>query len=251
MKPEPNVPELYLEKQVLGEMPRQSDPDSTKRIEELLRSNQEILSTYPPDLMAHRISEKITRETQGRRRQTRLRLALAAAPVFTILLLTGWMLGLFNPNSPDSSVKEDVRIKGNPRLIIHRNQRGSVEQLSHGDNVKTGDLLQIGYVASGARHGVILSVDGRGQVTLHYPENASGDTRLEQKDLVNLSFSYQLDDAPGFERFFLATSTHPIDVDKVVRAAAKLGARRQQHLQLSSGVQYQEIILNKTSGARQ
>ena len=63
---------------------------------------------------------------------------------------------------------------------------------------------------------------GRGQVTWHFPLDGQGPTTLEReapKGRVSLTTSYQLDDAPGFERFFLVTGPDPIDLEAVRFAA--------------------------------
>ena len=71
-----------------------------------------------------------------------------------------------------------TRIKGTekidvskPHILVHRKVNDTVELLESGDEAKAGDLLQIAYVSAGADYGVILSIDGRGVVTLHYPES--------------------------------------------------------------------------------
>jgi hypothetical protein len=69
---------------------------------------------------------------------------------------------------------------------------------------------------------VILSVDGRGVVTLHYPESEDKDPILDQYKKTFLSTSYELDDAPDFERFFFITSKSEIDVQAILNSAKVL-----------------------------
>jgi len=69
---------------------------------------------------------------------------------------------------------------------------------------------------------VILSIDGAGTVTLHFPEQAEAETGLEPNKKFNLSQAIELDDAPLFERFFFVTSAAPIDVRDVLKSAADL-----------------------------
>ena len=105
--------------------------------------------------------------------------------------------------------------------------------------------MQISYVPKGATHGVIVSADGRGKVTLHFPPNASLPTVLKRKDRVPLPFSYELDDAPGFERFFFVTSAFPIPVGQVIRSAGTLGADPGRQLPLPPWLKQKELLLNK------
>ena len=65
----------------------------------------------------------------------------------------------------------------------------------------------------------VVSLDGRGAVTLHHPATLNGSTALTPGDAVTLDHAYELDDAPGFERFLFVTSDAPLDVATVLEAA--------------------------------
>jgi hypothetical protein len=104
-------------------------------------------------------------------------------------------------------------------LHVFRQQGGAVQLVDDGALACEGDLVQLVYDSNGARHGVIWSVDSRGVVSLHHPLSASGDTAL-QRDQTPLSFSWELDDAPGAERFYFVTSPRRLDPAKVVRQPA-------------------------------
>ena len=82
-------------------------------------------------------------------------------------------------------------------------------------------MLQLGYVSAGRRYGAVLSVDGRGSVTLHFPESPAGSPELKG-GTVSLPSAYELDDAPAFERFFFVTSDAPFDVGTVMESARQL-----------------------------
>ena len=94
--------------------------------------------------------------------------------------------------------------------------------LKSGAKAKQGDLLQIAYISAGENFGVIFSIDGNGAVTLHYPEHKKQSTFLKKEKKVLLESAYELDDAPGFERFFFITSPAPINVDGVLKKAWEL-----------------------------
>ena len=87
-----------------------------------------------------------------------------------------------------------------------------------------GDLLQLAYVSAGDTHGIILSIDGRGVVSLHFPEARNASTRLEINREIFLPNAIELDDAPDYERFFLITSPGPLDVSSVLESAGDLAA---------------------------
>ena len=133
----------------------------------------------------------------------------------------------------ESDGGEGIRLKGaQSRLVLFRQiERGAeaAERLREGALVRPGDVLQVSYIAAGASDGVILSIDGRGVLTQHFPppQAPSAATRLVQGGAIPLTSAYELDDAPAFERFFFVTSSGPtpLRVDLVTRAAEALAAR--------------------------
>ncbi len=112
---------------------------------------------------------------------------------------------------------------GAPYLVVHRHTSGLPEVLPNPTQAEAEDLLQLAYVASGRRFGVIVSIDGRSQVTLHAPETPAASTELVPTGMVSLSRAFELDDAPNFERFFFVTAAEPIDVERVLQAGYELG----------------------------
>jgi hypothetical protein len=121
--------------------------------------------------------------------------------------------------------------------------------LENGDAVTERNNLQIGYIAGTNQYGTILSIDGRGAVTLHFPMSSAADQSLEGGGEVLLPFSYTLDDAPDFERFFFVVSEKPFSVDEVLEAARKMvkepQAAKSQNLRLPKGLEQTSILLLK------
>ncbi|MCK7516170.1 MAG: hypothetical protein MZV70_77460 [Desulfobacterales bacterium] len=86
----------------------------------------------------------------------------------------------------------------------------------------------MGYIASGNfSHGMILSIDGRGTVTMHLPEAGGGGDKLPLNRQVLLNKSYELDDSPSFERFIMILSEDPINTVEVMEKAKKLANSRE------------------------
>ena len=108
------------------------------------------------------------------------------------------------------------------QIIIYRKKGDEAEVLKDGELAKAGDLLQIAYVPAGKTYGIIISIDGNGVVTLHYPENINSSTILKQEKTVLLSSAYELDDAPEFERFFFITALAEINVQEILKQAKAL-----------------------------
>ncbi len=250
-----DISELTLEQYVLDELP----PGERRRVEEALRedgsvrerlsalerSNREILSAYPPEMMAPQLKRRLESERprarlamdgEGRRSQGR-RQAPKAPPFLMFVLPAAAALAVFlsvyairDRVSALAQVQgQETRLKtGNTHLSVFRKTRDGAERLSDGSAVKRTDVLQISYFAAEAKYGAIFSVDGRGTVTFHLPEGYGGKARssplLEGSGEIVLPSAYELDDAPGFERFFFAFSRGPFDVRDVARAAGSLSA---------------------------
>src|SRR6185503_6350582 len=95
---------------------------------------------------------------------------------------------------------EYIGIKGDPALRVYKRVGQGSEKLVPGARVARGDLLRLAYLAGERGHfGAVVSIDGRGHVTVHWPE---GDTKtapaLSPKGEVQLPSAYELDDAPAF-----------------------------------------------------
>ncbi|MGL4368510.1 MAG: ActD-like protein, partial [Spirochaetota bacterium] len=122
------------------------------------------------------------------------------------------------PAAP-TPVKSDIRFKGDDvKIFLYLKEQSGVRQLTRGDSASEGNLLQIAYV-SRKRFGVIISIDGRGSVTLHFPATTKENTVLQQKGTAYLPNSYQLDDAPAFEKFFFIAADSPLNVPEIMAYA--------------------------------
>lgn len=113
-----------------------------------------------------------------------------------------------------------VRLKGEgPGLRVFRKTDGGVERLQSGAWADAGDVLQLGYAVDRQGYGLIASVDGRGAVTLHFPEEPSGAQQLVPGENL-LAQGYQLDDSPHFEWFVFVSDRQPLDVEAWTAALA-------------------------------
>lgn len=224
-----------LERYILNELPdsrikeidRQlkEDPSLKKEIERLENSNKDILNQYPPSSVVPQILsqynykiEKNKRERVTKTRPVFFRRLAYASPAFALALILIFLVFPFQ--------KDKTRTKGNdltePNLIVYRKNDSGEEELKNGVKAKAGDLLQIAYAAAKKKYGVILSIDGNGTVTLHYPERKDQSTVLKKGMKVLLGSSYELDNAPEFERFFFITSMSEIDVADILQKAIRL-----------------------------
>lgn len=274
---QPPVPDWLLERYALGELPPDQsaalrarlqaeteavragltpEGDLTSRLAALQASDAAILAAHPPRQVAAEVRRRLHLRRAGEGPVPRAvpggRWLLASAPLLAAAVAL--FVILREPTSPFGGPDEDLiqtTAKGlEPSLRVYRRVGQDQERLDQGAVVRPADLLQLAYVAKGYDHGVILSVDGRGGVTLHLPSEPGGSTALSLDGEQALGFSYELDDAPDFERFFLVTSEKPVDVQAVLQAATRLavgGAAKKDTLPLPEHLHQTSVLLAKGS----
>ncbi|MCP4153417.1 MAG: hypothetical protein GY757_37160 [bacterium] len=273
------VHDHVLEQYLLEELPRKrrieidamlaAEPLLRSRLETLKQSNEAILEQFSPAENVPEIVSSIRAETLHRQmtrsksRPAGLKRFAAAALVPVAIAM---LMFIFLPIGDDvePSIKklmgDDItRVKGshaqntkNTQLMIYRQGKdGGTELLKNNTGTREGDLLQLAYVQGNARHGVILSIDGNGIVTLHHPVERNYSTKLplagnKKKSLPN---AYELDDAPGFERFFFVYSEKAIRTDEILKKAEDLATTpddaQNQLLSLSPSMQQVSLLLRK------
>ncbi|MFH1466912.1 MAG: ActD-like protein [Pseudomonadota bacterium] len=270
----PPVPDWMLERYALGELPPDQSAllrarlqaeaeavragltpkgDLAARLEALQASDAAILGALPPRQVAAEVRRRLhlRQADEGPvRRPAWVRWSLTAGPLLAAALVLFFVLA---PPSPQHGPQDPELIRTTakglePALKVYRRAGEAQERLEAGAKVAPADLLQLAYVAKGYDHGVILSVDGRGGVTLHLPSEPGGSTALELDGEQSLGFSYELDDAPGFERFFLVSSDKPIDVQVVLAAATTIaagGKAREEALPLPEHLRQTSVLLEK------
>ncbi len=232
------IPDITLERYLLNELPpdrmeliretSKADPLLRKRIKQMNDSNGKILRRYKPETMVPRFiegaSRAVTPPAPARRFSRAIVLVPSLAAVGAVAVLVIFPLVRSGDETIlDPHIHDVTRVKGGgTKLYIYRKSGISAEQLSASSRVREKDLLQIAYYSFQDTHGVILSLDGRGAVTLHYPAPPSRDTRIDKNRKIFLRSSYELDDAPGFERFIFVSSRTPLDAQALYKAAKKL-----------------------------
>ncbi len=247
MNEEKRVPDWMWERYLLDELPRKKrrqldqllerDPALRAGLEKLRLSDRQILSSYPPERMIPEILRRAALDRPRPAARRRWRLAWVAAPalalaVFLLLVLPPLLRQRLElPGSAGeenyTAMKGDAPItRATPALQLYRREGDAGERLLDGGTARPGDLLQVAFVPGKQTHGVILSIDGAGAVSLHFPETAEGDTTLPAGSRVFLPRSYELDAAPGFERFFFITARAPLPTAAILEKARALGADR-------------------------
>ena len=87
----------------------------------------------------------------------------------------------------------------------------------------------------------------RGHVTLHLPRQGRRAAPLRADEGVLLDHAFELDDAPGWERFFFVTSETPFDLVAVVDGArhAPVGATPPAALPIPAPLEQSAFSLEK------
>ena len=228
------VPDLILEQYRLGELPR-AEADRVSRllsIDQALRDRHEALEqsdqAFARDVSgwlagpadpgaagrAAAPAGPLVRCRSGSPRAARSRF---------LVMPRAWV---DPPARPVASQAPEDRIKGlRPALTIYRRtaerQRnaGRRQRRARGRSPAASPTS-----APDGRYGVILSIDGRGVVTLHLPPSGDRAAPLQSGRVTLLDQAYELDDAPGWERFYFVTGDTPFAVSADVEAARKVAA---------------------------
>jgi hypothetical protein len=254
------IPDWLIERLAQGELDVAAAADVRRRlaaagrdadaeIAALAASNREILEAQPAARIAASVRARAADARPARRWLVGAPLALAG--VAAIALLARPAPPATTPAGGGALALEETGIKGAPELHVYRRAETQSERLAEGARVARGDLVQLTYRAGTDAFGALLSIDGRGHVTLHWPEEGAGASgRLSAKGEVKLPSAYELDDAPAFERFFLVTSDAPFSMTAVLDAARALAARpssaRAQALALPASLHQASLTLEKT-----
>ena len=267
-----DVPEILIEQYALGELPpgkarevEQSD-GFRERIARIEQSNAAILAQYPPEQFITRIQNQFSAEqerevAEPRAAQKRpvLRWVAFALPGAAVLVagvliaVQGFFGAGLGGNASD--LDDVVRIKGSlPELSVYRSVEGpdtrdeEAEELTDGAIAHAGDRLQLAYNAGDRQYGVIVSVDGRGGVYTHFPLNLSSEPTLVVGRNQQLTYGYQLDDAPRFEHFYFITSYDTFSVQQLVqtiRSQAVGITEGADSLELPDGFEITSVTIRK------
>jgi hypothetical protein len=215
------LPPLILERLSLGELSEQERERLNREfgtdflnaeVERLRQENASTLSSYPIRSMASEIRSKQTRE-----RDVSVPLGVKAKWMGVGLAVACAALALFYIQPPVQTEDHIILKGGDPRLTIYRKAKDGAERLAANAMVHDGDLLQVRYVASGAKFGVIYSIDGNGAITRHDKQGATP-TSLKSGGEIDLGHSYELDDAPEFEIFVFMTGEQSVPTSELLNS---------------------------------
>jgi hypothetical protein len=212
----------------------------TARIETLQASNREILAAYPADAVVAEVRRRAERTSTSARKSSAARRAFwLAAPVAALAAVVVIVARPAPSPRPTEEGPETIGIKGlRPELRVYRKTASGADRLRPGGKVRPRDTLQVAYVAAARKYGVVASIDGRGEVTLHLPETRGPAAALDKDGERATAHAFQLDDTPGPERFVFFTADIPFATDLAVEILRGKKTR-------PAGIEVRELTVEK------
>ncbi len=219
-----------------------TQPELQARLEALRADSRAILAAHPPEQVARVVARRLAAQAPPPRPAWRLALVPALAVAAALVVAWAFAGGAGGaPGGPD-----ELRLKGDgPSLALFRLGDAGPERLGDGAPVHPHDVVQVAFELAGLRWLVVVSVDGGGNATLHYPLPADPPAGPQLKVLPR---SFELDDAPGYERFFLVASDRPLAAGEVLAAARALAQQpgaRTAALEVPPGAVQRSVRLDK------
>jgi hypothetical protein len=224
-----DIPDLKLEQYLLGELDTpemekitalcSNDEQVQNRVESLRHMEKVFTDTYTLDWFQQRITQKNIQQSKPKHS-----FRLALVPIVCILLLLPLAYFYLNmSNNLDSSL---TRTKGDLFFFtVYRKTALGHDLLPNGSVVREKDLLQIEYTADTSLHyGLIVSLDGNGHITIHLGDENGSAAQLTERNKL-LPYSYELDDAPGFEKFFYITGRNQFTLNDCISICKKMDKR--------------------------
>ena len=244
------VSEFTLERYRLGELPPEEMQAVEKlaaksglrsRIEELDESDRELRLLYP----LNRMGLPLNRARKQKKMRPSFLAKIAAVLVLCILFPALYLMrsnaGTSAEISADVSAGATDRAKGSaaagPELSVFLKGSRDVS-LEDKAILREGNTVQLAYTAPAGidRYGVIFSIDGRFEVTMHYPYREGQSSLLVPGKQTYLNEAYTLDDATDYEIFVMVVSEEALDAEAVLREARNI-AKKQNSMDLLSLVE--------------
>ena len=229
----------------------QSDPVVHNRVEEMKRQGQELLDQYPPNAFRRDVEQKWKRLVAQEAHQETSQWILGSWKPFAGVLAVCLAIFVIVPpflgeEESGSGGDNSYRIKGDAvHLMVHLVENDTQkQQLVGGERVQAGDRIQLSIRQAKGRSFVVFSIDGSGVLTPHYP---MGDkAKREEKPFFSLPTSYQLDDAPAFETFYLVSAEEEL-IKSDLLAKAKQALKSTSFLPSFRALLPKAVLVNEVS----
>ena len=241
------------------------DEQTHKRLESLRQHNEQVLNEVSPQLFVKQLEDKRRRlETSAKNTKYTIpfnqltlfrTLPAAAGLAAALFIITPKFSTLTSPTKEEATVtpKTDpgIRLKGKrdinqPQLLIYKVTNQDRDLLSANDHAEEGSVLQIAVRVSKPIYGIIFSVDGRGYITAHMPDEPNTNASFLDRGRHFSPSSFELDDEPNFERFFLVTSAEHFSMNDLRAGLLELSKDPSASLNTPETLKVQEFLVRKT-----
>lgn len=237
------VSDLLLERYLLHEV----TADELKRVELLIGLDSDLARRV--ELMKIENQHFAYKRLDLNKKANRLKVfslspykSLSYALSICLLLIVGFKLSFFSNH-------EDYRYKGHGgQLRVYQNLNGQIQSLEKSSSVRAGASIQLSYQVTNESYGLIFSIDGRGKLTILYPENGQQLGQLISGSEVVLPSAMLLDDAPDAEVFFLLRFEKDIPLAQVIerlREVKETGKLRTGDFSIPSLIDVETFELKK------
>ena len=229
------IPQLLLEQILCGEKnekdfyKKYGKAELQKALEDLRKSNEEILSSHPLGKQKEEVTRKMIVRQEKKSSFSKFALAkYGLAALFAAAFITPVALRISKTAASENALissDSSIRLKGKAhhQIRLYRQKGSRAELLKNGESASENDLIQITYIPGLYDYGVIFSVDGNKNITRHFPEESWQAGKLEKTgEEVPLSFSYALDNAPEYECFIFVASKNPFDLSGIEKISSDL-----------------------------
>lgn len=213
--------ELDAEEKLLLKNYFKNNKNAQRRVDKLRDSDKKIINDYPVEKIIGGVEYRCQEENERKKRKLLKILAPAVGlAAFTLIIINPGFIKTFIPDK--ITLENTIRFKGGTKLYIYIKKGNQVIQLENYSTVRTGDVIQVAYLAGADNYGVIFSLDGDRNISLHYPYNINNSAKLEKDKKQYLTVSCELDTAPKYEQFYFITSKNKINVKTVMKKADQL-----------------------------
>ncbi|MGL1902613.1 MAG: hypothetical protein OCC49_10785 [Fibrobacterales bacterium] len=220
--------DFTLEQYLLGDLSKSesvelkskisNDAELQRRVVLLEQNNHDLRERFPYVAMEGVIRQERAHRKSIHKKRKGVAFVTFAKGILVTLIMAFGVTVTYKSMSPfegrmTSTTAEVVRIKGlDAQLNVYKKTRLGSSLMRDSMLVSAGDEFQLEYVVTEKCHGVIFSVDGNGVVTHHLAKEDGSSVKLGSLKRL-LPFSYQLDDAPSHEIFYMVLSSDSFDVD--------------------------------------
>ncbi len=246
--------EFKLEQYVLGDLPQtemeemsaliQKDASIARRVELLKSNNEQLRQKFPVGDVTLKVHTQTSALNTQREKKKVFNIPMVSGLLSALFIAVFSITLLTQPEQSTRPILEITRLKGlDAQLNVYKKTRLGSTLLSDSSLVMAGDQLQLEYVVNNNLYGIILSLDGNGSMTHHFSGPGFSSLKLHQPKML-LPFSYLLDDAPLYEKFYLIMSEDEFSVDTILDVNKK---KIRPELYTMSQYLIKEIVLLKAS----